>query len=176
MRMRTAIVLVLAPIVACVALTGCGSSPPPRAATPAPQAKLPPASAPVPEAPPSATLTRSAVHRAVTQGLGAFLQHVMVDERPVMEGGKFKGFRIVALEGSMFQNVDLKPGDVVMRVNGFPIEHPEQALEAFRSLDVASELRVDYEREGKPRELRFGIVEDGTIIGPPAASTNLRSR
>ena len=47
-----------------------------------------------------------------------------------------------------------------MRVNGFSIERPDTALEAFRSLDVASELRVDYERQGAIRALRYSIVEE----------------
>jgi type II secretory pathway component PulC len=54
--------------------------------------------------------------------------------------------------------VDLKPGDVVSGVNGFPIEHPEQAQTAFESLEVASELRVAYERDGQARELSYPIV------------------
>ena len=45
-------------------------------------------------------------------------------------------------------------------MNGFPIEHPEQAQTAFESLEVASELRVVVEREGHPRELVYPIVDD----------------
>ena len=45
-------------------------------------------------------------------------------------------------------------------VNGFPIEHPEQAQTAFDSLEVASELRVAYERDGQARELVYAIVDD----------------
>jgi type II secretory pathway component PulC len=59
-----------------------------------------------------------------------------------------------------WSGVDLRPGDVVTSVNGFPIEHPEQAQTVFDSLDVASELRVAYERDGQPRELAYAIVED----------------
>ena len=61
---------------------------------------------------------------------------------------------------SFWQGVDLKPGDVVFGVNGFPIERPEQAQTAFESLEVSSELRVDYERDGQPRELVYAIVDD----------------
>jgi type II secretion system protein C len=101
------------------------------------------------------------VHDVVSQGLGTFLQHVDVADQPVLAGGKFHGFRIAALRDTPFwEGVDLKPGDVVTRVNGFPIEHPEQAQTAFESLDVSSELRVDYERDGQPRELVYAIVED----------------
>ena len=54
----------------------------------------------------------------------------------------------------------LRPGDGVTRVNGFPIERPEQAQTAFESLDVASELRVAYDREGEPREIVYRITDD----------------
>jgi type II secretory pathway component PulC len=108
-------------------------------------------------------LPRSAVREVVAQGLGAFLQHVRLDDQPVRTGGKFRGFRIAALRGDRFwAGVDLKPGDVVTAVNGFPIEHPEQALTAFESLDVASELRVAYDRDGQSREISYGIADDGS--------------
>jgi hypothetical protein len=131
--------------------------------------------APPPEAaplPPN-TLRRSAVKRAVAEGVGAFLQRVEVDDRPVFVAGKFHGFRIAALRGDprFWSGVDVRPGDVVTRVNGLPIEHPEDAMQALQSLEVASELRVDYERGGEARELRFAIVDDeapGTPV--PAAS------
>jgi hypothetical protein len=107
------------------------------------------------------TLSRSAVHATVAQGLGAFLQHVELDERPVFVGGRFRGFRITALHDAAFwRGVDLKPGDVVTRINGLPIERPEQALRAFESLETSSELRVSYERSGEPRELMYPILDD----------------
>jgi type II secretory pathway component PulC len=159
-----------------------GSATPPSGAAPGPA----PAPTAQPEAAPQGALTRSQVHRVVTRGFGAFLQNVMLEDRPVMADGKFKGFRIAALNGNFFRGADLAPGDVVMRVNGFSVERPEQALEAFRSLEVASELRVEIERAGAPRELRYAIVEDGAApplppttsapLGPPAATSNLRSR
>jgi type II secretory pathway component PulC len=97
----------------------------------------------------------------VAQGLGAFLQHVELADDPVRVEGQFRGFRIAALHDSEFWNgVDLKPGDVVTRINGFPIERPEQAQAAFELLLVASELRVSYDRDGEPREIVYPIVDD----------------
>jgi type II secretion system protein C len=101
------------------------------------------------------------VHGVVAQGLGSFLQHIEVADQPVLAGGKFHGFRVAVLHDTPFwQGVDLQPGDVVTSVNGFPIEHPEQAQTAFDSLEVSSELRVAYERNGQPRELVYAIVDD----------------
>jgi len=110
---------------------------------------------------PDHTLARSAVRAAVDQGLGAFLQRVELDDQPVMAAGKFHGFRISNLRDPDFwAGVDLKAGDVVTGVNGFPIERPEQAQTAFESLQVASELKVAYDRDGKPHELVYAIVDD----------------
>lgn len=108
---------------------------------------------------PSSRIARSTLRRVLKSGLGAFLENVVVDG-PVFLNGKFHGFRIGALKGKDWQGVDLKAGDVVTRVNGFTVERPETAFEAFQSLEVASELSVDFERDGEPRSLRYVIVDD----------------
>jgi type II secretory pathway component PulC len=158
------------PFAIAVALCACGAAtapavtPPPgvaqRPATTAAQVAAAP-TPPPPEAAGGFRLKRSAVHGVVSQGLGVFLQHVELDDQPVRVDGKFHGFRVAVLRDAKFWNgVDLKPGDVITGVNGFPIERPEQAQTAFDSLEVASELRVSYERDGKPREIVYPIVDD----------------
>lgn len=111
---------------------------------------------------PRGSLLRSQVKRAVSEGLGAFLQRVELDANPVRVAGKFRGFRVVKLKGEpgFWEGVDLQPNDVVTKVNGRSIERPEDSYEAFKSLDTAPELRVDYERNGSPRLFRMPIVED----------------
>jgi hypothetical protein len=112
--------------------------------------------------PPSAGLRRTEVRRILDGGLGAFLQRVELSGQPALRNGRFYGFRIAGLQGdpSFWRGVDLRPGDVVTRVNGFAIEHPEEMLRAFDSLAVASELRVDYERAGVERVLRYPILDE----------------
>ncbi len=114
-------------------------------------------SAPPIEAQPKDSVSREAVDTAVAGGLGKFLTHVEVDPE-LDDKGKFVGWRIAALHGDMWKGVDLQVGDVVTRVNGFPIERDYQADKAFRSLGVASEIRVSLIRNGEKRELRFSIV------------------
>lgn len=110
---------------------------------------------------PAGTLRRSDVREALSAGLGAFLQNVTFDvDHPVFRDKRFVGFRITELKGPRWHGIDLKPGDVVTAVNGFSIERPEQAQQAFLSLAVASELRVDYEREGQSRSLRLAISDN----------------
>ncbi len=148
----------------------CGGAGEPTAQSPATATTATASSAPpVQGALPANALRRSDVVRTVRAGLGTFLQRVELDDHPVFVAGKFHGFRIAALHGdpSFWSGVDLKPGDVVTQVNGFGIEHPEDALQAFNSLEVSSELRVAYERDGVPRELRYSIVEDSGAKGNP---------
>ena len=145
----------LAPFV----LVACASQKP-QPVTPAPAPASQTTTTADTEPAPTSVLHRADVHRVVSKGLGAFLSRVTVDEQPAMtKDGKFIGFRIASLQGDSWRGVDLKPGDVVTRVNGFSIERPEQALEAFQSLDVASELRVELQRNGAPHELRYAIVD-----------------
>lgn len=91
-------------------------------------------------------------------GLGRFLQKV--DVEPSFANGRFQGFRIVELRpGSFWQSVDLRPGDVVLSLNGLPIERDKQAYDAFQTLRTAKELRVEYLRDGRPRSLVYPILD-----------------
>ena len=142
-----------------LASVACGETPPAKSAESA---------APTPEAAPTTTaaavptkttsLRRSAVKAGIARGLGYFLQNVTVEDYPVMRGNKFYGFKVKAISAEL--GVDILPGDVVTRVNGMSIEHPEDADAAMRTLEKASALKVDFERDGKPRTLELPITED----------------
>jgi hypothetical protein len=92
-------------------------------------------------------------------GLGRFLQNV--ETEPAFHKGSFVGFRIVSLFPGepAFASLDLRPGDKVTRINGKPIERPEQAAAVWEDLRTASNLVVDYRREGEVHALRFAIVD-----------------
>jgi type II secretory pathway component PulC len=155
--MRSAIILALVtPLIACggAAVTKTASTPASQKPTPV---QTQSAAAPLPEH----AVRRTAVMGVLSGGLGRFLQKVTLDDQPVMKDGRFHGFRVAELSDAGFWGgVDLRPGDVITSVNGMPIEHPEEALEAFKALGIASEVRVAYERDGQARELRYTIVED----------------
>ncbi len=152
--------LVAAPSLVLVFLVACGSSTPPPSKTAA--RTEPPASTapPIPEPVRSKTvISRADVKVAVKRGLGSMLQHVTLADEPVMRKGAFVGFRLRSLDPALAAADGPAPGDVVTKVNGFSLEHPEDALTAFKSLEVASELVVSYERDGQPREFRAPIAE-----------------
>jgi type II secretion system protein C len=90
---------------------------------------------------------------------GLFLQHV--DAVPRMVDGRFHGWTLRAFYPGdpRFATVDLRAGDVVLRVNGRSIEHPDELMKVWESLRTAAELVVDLERDGAPRTLRWTITE-----------------
>ena len=94
-------------------------------------------------------------------GLGRFLQNV--ETEPAFHKGAFVGFRIVSLFPGepAFASLDLRPGDTVTRINGKPIERPEQAAAVWEELRTASSLVVHYRRGGEKHTLRFAIVDQG---------------
>jgi type II secretory pathway component PulC len=149
-------------------LAACGGSPaaePPAAplhsgaASPLPSASgstLPPTPLPPPR------LSRAALREVLALGPAAFLQRIELESRPATRNGRFYGFRIARLTGdpSFWRGVDLRPGDVLVHVNGQPIERPEHMLALMKTLDAAPELDVEYERAGDVRHLRYPIVDD----------------
>lgn len=122
---------------------------------------------PAPSAPPagcaarvgSDSLRRSALKRTVDAGLGRWLQTVSVD--PLLARGHFRGWIIRSFnaDDACYVGVDLRAGDVVTRVNGRGVEHPEEALEVWTKLPASSELVIDFLRDGQARKVRFGIVD-----------------
>ncbi len=108
----------------------------------------------------SGTISRGELVPVLDEGLGRFLQHV--ETEPVFHKGAFVGFRIVSLFPGepAFASLDLRPGDTVTKVNGRPIERPEQAASVWESLRTASALVVDYQRAGQRLALRFAIVDE----------------
>lgn len=137
---------------------GCGGqqAPAPQAApaTPAPRA------APAKPVVPPGHLAREDVERVLLQGPPWILRRVPVEE--VIRAGAFIGWKILALPPD-WNDIELKPGDVVMQVNGATLERPEDLFAAYRNVASASEIKIAYEREGTARELVL------PIFGPPSS-------
>lgn len=108
----------------------------------------------------SGVISRADLVPVLDQGLGRFLQNV--ETEPAFYKGAFVGFRILSLFPGepAFASLDLRPGDTVTRVNGRPIERPEQAVAVWEELRTATDLVVQYRRNGEPLSLRFKIVDE----------------
>lgn len=173
MRTRTPILLAAASLAATLAACG-GAQPPPQpaAAVPKPSASAPP---PQPAVPPG-HIARMALEDALVQGPPWILRRVAVEE--VIRGGNFIGWKIVGLPAE-WGEVQVKVGDVVTRVNGQPIEKPDDLFAAWKGLATAKEIKIAVERDGKETEIVFPVVgepspvvvkafEQGGPVPPPA--------
>ena len=103
------------------------------------------------------TIARADLDVVLAQGIGRFLQRVTTE--PHLDAGRFVGFRFTEMHSEIFTGIDLRPGDTLLSVNGHSIERPEEAMQIWSALRVASELTVEYLREGERRQLRFAIAE-----------------
>jgi hypothetical protein len=162
---------------ACAAAGGAAPiAPPPAIREPAPAslpAPSPPAAMAAPEAAAPASvvvatcearrgrdgLRRAAVLRALDGGLGNWLRNVDID--PKLEHGRFRGWiiRTLPADDACYADLDLRAGDVVTRVNGRPVERPEEASDVWDGLRTSSALVIDFTRAGQPHTLRLKIVE-----------------
>ena len=163
MRRTNLVVLVISLSWACGGASASESSEAPGAPPEPPPAAFE-EPAPVATEPPVTPETDGQIRRAeldpvLEAGLGRFLQGV--ETEPATQDGRFVGFRLLSLypEDERMQSTGLEPGDVITSVNGQPIERPEQALRVWNGLRVASELLIEYQRDGESRELRFEIVD-----------------
>lgn len=142
----------------------CASAPAPRPdRTPPEVSARPEPAAPAPATPAptegARTVTRTAVLDVLDKGIPWILRQV--ETEPELAGGQFVGFRLVTFfqSDARFRGVDIAPGDVVLRINGLPIERPEQAYRIWQELRVASEIRVEILRAGTAREVDYTIVD-----------------
>jgi general secretion pathway protein C len=123
-----------------------------------------------PAAPPHA-IQPGVLAREVTAGsfvidqraLNAALDNMgqaMTDARltPSVKEGKVEGFRVTEVRsGGIFNLVGLKNSDVLLRINDFPIDSPEKAIQSLSVLKGQSRIKLDLLRDGRPASLTYDI-------------------
>ena len=109
--------------------------------------------------PPPGAIKRAELARVLDQSPGYFLQRVQTEPR--FTHGHFHGWRLVSFfpGDARFAGVDLQAGDVITRINGKPIEQPDQFMAVWTELRTSRELVVDVERAGAARTLRWTIAD-----------------
>lgn len=146
-------------------IAGCGSS---QAHEPAsPRAETAEAAQPKRPVPPG-QLRREDVLAVLSDGPSGFLQRVEV-EPSTDAAGKFRGWKVMAINEPAWADGEVKVGDVIKSINDQSIENPNEFFDLFQSLAFAPELRIDLERNGQPQQARYPINDDPTKPPPPRA-------
>jgi general secretion pathway protein C len=97
------------------------------------------------------------------RALNAALDNIgqaMTDARllPSVKDGKVEGFRVTEVKPQgIFGTIGIKNGDVLLRMNDFPIDSPEKAIQSFASLKGQSRIKLDLIRDGQPTTFNYDI-------------------
>ena len=77
---------------------------------------------------------------------------------PVLDGGKLTGVRLSAgSDAALMAQLGLRPGDIVTRVNGLPIDSFARGQEILSNLKDSSSVRVTVLRDGQSTDLSVGL-------------------
>jgi general secretion pathway protein C len=123
-------------------------------------------SAPQPAAPAPgvlATAVGAGSYVVDSRALNAALDNIgqaMTDARllPSVKEGKVEGFRVTEVKPQgVFGMVGVRNGDVLLRINEFPIDSPEKAIQSFVSLKGQTRIKVDLIRDGNPVTINYDI-------------------
>lgn len=103
------------------------------------------------------TIPRARLVAVLDAGPGMFLRQLEL--APRMAGDRFVGWQLVQLidRTGPLNDVDVVPGDVLLAINGKPVERPDELHTLWDSLRTANELRAQLWRGEAKLELAFTI-------------------
>lgn len=87
-------------------------------------------------------------------------REILTDARfiPNIVDGRQEGFIVRELKkGGVYESLGLEDGDILLRVNEFPITGPESALQAFTALKGMDRIELDIMRRGQRISMTYQI-------------------
>lgn len=112
------------------------------------------------------------VRQMVADDPGAIAE--VMRPQPVFADGKQRGFRVYpGRNREQFSRLGLMPGDLIMAINGTPLDDPARGMEIFRSMGSAAQVNVTIERGGRKQDLALDMTQlsnQANEIAPPPAS------
>ncbi len=80
--------------------------------------------------------------------------------QPVFADGGQRGYRVYpGRNRAQFQRLGLTPGDLILSINGTPLNDPARGMEVFRTLGASSQVSVTIERAGQQQELVLDMTQ-----------------
>jgi general secretion pathway protein C len=78
----------------------------------------------------------------------------------VIADGKQRGFRVYPGPNvEAFSHLGLRPGDLVIAINGSSLDDPQRSTEIFNSLGSVAEARITVVRNGSQQDLLLNLAE-----------------
>jgi general secretion pathway protein C len=93
--------------------------------------------------------------------------------QPVFAEGRQRGYRVYpGRNRAQFQRLGLTPGDLILAINGTPLDDPARGMEIFRTMENASQVSVTIERNGPQQNLSLNLAQLAQqaqeLANPPA--------
>jgi general secretion pathway protein C len=114
------------------------------------------------------------VRRLIAQDPGSVAE--IMRPQASFQNGQLHGYRVYpGRNRQQFTRLGLRPGDLVMSINGTPLDDPQRGMEIFRSIGSSDQVRVTIERNGKPQELTLNMAQIANElpeepVSPPISS------
>jgi general secretion pathway protein C len=84
----------------------------------------------------------------------------IIRPQPVFAQGKQRGFRVYpGRNRQAFTRIGLRPGDLVLAINGTPLDDPSRGQEIFNTLGSSSEAHVTVMRNGRQQDLTLQMAQ-----------------
>lgn len=103
-------------------------------------------------------ISKAQLAQTVAKGPQQFIAGLQV--RPVMQGKRFRGFELTGIrpQSPLAGSVHIRPGDVIISVNGAPVERPDQFMKLWDALPTAKQVDVKLRRAGHAMVYRWTIT------------------
>lgn len=84
----------------------------------------------------------------------------VVRPQPVFANGVQRGYRVYpGRQRQQFAKLGLQPGDLVLAINGTPLDDPQRGMEIFSTMGSADRVTVTVERNGQAQELSLNMAQ-----------------
>jgi general secretion pathway protein C len=84
----------------------------------------------------------------------------IIRPQPVFANGVQRGYRVYpGRNRQQFARLGLQPGDLVLAVNGTPLDDPQRAPEIFNTMGSADRVTVSVERNGQTQDLTLNFAQ-----------------
>lgn len=84
----------------------------------------------------------------------------VVRPQPVFANGVQRGYRVYpGRNRQQFARLGLQPGDLVLSINGTPLDDPQRGMEIFNTLGASDRISVSVERNGQTQELTLNTAQ-----------------
>lgn len=84
----------------------------------------------------------------------------VVRPQPVFANGVQRGYRVYpGRNRQQFTRLGLQPGDLVMSINGTPLDDPQRGIEIFNTMGSSDRVTVTVERNGQSQDLTLNTAQ-----------------